>query len=54
MTCGGPLDCCEQTTDYSLMEHSSQGLNEEDIEGCCYNPKCSTETKCISVTDNCN
>lgn len=54
MTCEGPLDRCEETTDHSRMGHSSQGLNEEDVEGRCYNPKCSTETNCISVTNNCN
>lgn len=42
MTCEGPLDCCEETTDHSRMEHSSQGLNEDDVEGHCDNPKRST------------
>lgn len=50
MACEWLLDSSEETTDHGLMEHGSQGLNEEDIKRCCYNPKCSTETNCISVT----
>lgn len=37
MTCEGP-DCFKETTEHSLMEHSPQGLNDEDIEGRCYIP----------------
>lgn len=37
MTCEGP-DCCEETVEHSLMDHSPQGLNDEDIEGRCYIP----------------
>lgn len=51
MACEGSPDCCKETTDHILMGRGPQGLNE-DIDGRCYN--CSTETNCISVTNNCN
>lgn len=53
MTREGSPDCCEETTDHSLMGRDSQGLNEH-IDGRCYTPNCSTETNSISVTNNCN
>lgn len=53
IACEGPLDGCDHSTGFSPMEHSSQGLNE-DADRCCYNSTCSTETYCISVTNNCN
>ena len=54
MTCEGAPDCWEETTDHSLMGHSPQELIDRDMDERCYIPKCSTETNCISVTNNCN
>lgn len=40
----GFLDCCEETTDHSLMGRDSHGFSE-DIDGRCYIPNCLTETQ---------